>query len=62
MHPGCIFGTPGPKASSFFECLFANAQSTSRFAAIKRHIPMRPDEYQMVMTAIEKLKTGTALV
>lgn len=32
------------------------------FAAIKRHIPMRPEEHHMVMEAIESLKTGTALV
>jgi hypothetical protein len=32
------------------------------FAAIKRHIPINPDEYQATMIAIESLKTGTALV
>jgi DNA helicase HerA-like ATPase len=32
------------------------------FAAIKRHIPMKPEEQHEIMTAIEGLKTGTALV
>tara|TARA_R110002003_G_scaffold145_1_gene13362 strand:+ start:2962 stop:3360 length:399 start_codon:yes stop_codon:yes gene_type:complete len=32
------------------------------FAAIKRHIPLSSDEHQIVMRAIENLKTGTALV
>jgi len=32
------------------------------FAAIKRHIPMKPEEHHMVMRVIEGLKTGTALV
>ena len=32
------------------------------FAAIKRHIPMKPEEHHMVMRVIEGLKTGIALV
>jgi DNA helicase HerA-like ATPase len=32
------------------------------FAAIKRHIPMAPDQYQATMVTIERLETGTALV
>ncbi|KAF2826700.1 hypothetical protein CC86DRAFT_416381 [Ophiobolus disseminans] len=30
------------------------------FAAIKRHVAMKPEEHHMVMRAIESLKTGTA--
>jgi DNA helicase HerA-like ATPase len=32
------------------------------FAAIKKHIPMAPGQYQANMLAIEGLETGTALV
>jgi hypothetical protein len=32
------------------------------FAAIKRHIPIAPDQCQATMVAIEGLETGTALV
>ncbi|CAO2647186.1 Nn.00g081080.m01.CDS01 [Neocucurbitaria sp. VM-36] len=32
------------------------------FSAIKRHIPIRPEEHQMMMQSIENLKTGSALV
>jgi len=32
------------------------------FTAIKRHIPIRPEEHHSVMEAIECLKIGTALV
>ena len=32
------------------------------FAALKRHIPLRSDEYEATMVAIEGLKTGTVLV
>jgi hypothetical protein len=62
MHSRVLFGTHRLKAFFFLGCLLANTLSTSRFAAIKRHIPMRPDEHHIVMTAIERLKTGTALV